>query len=221
MTICVKHHFLAGIAGLFVLCGAFLGCEREPAPRQVVQLTPEESFEQVAKLFRQSVETGPGGMPGGFFSQDAGGHSRLVVNNKVTHKLVPPSDAGDKYRGIITVTSRYDYSLQKSAEEEKSNEREDEDGNRNEFDSDTMDESDSDAEGIEILDPDLVTVPNAGGQLPDAPSEADLIARRSDEIVTDYELEYKNGRWVLKSSLDSNTERAIENAFNHALELQP
>src|SRR3990172_7278989 len=126
----VKHHFVAALAGLFLLGGAFLGCEREPAPRKVVQPTPEESFAQIAELFSQAVETGPGGMPGGFISsEEGGGHSRLLISNKVTRKLIPPTNATDKYRGVITVTSRYDYALQRPAEEEPSEDRHDKNEN--------------------------------------------------------------------------------------------
>jgi hypothetical protein len=138
----------------------------------------------------------------------------LAIRNEVTSELIPPSKEGEPYRGVITVTSQRDYSIQRAARgdspDDESVEKE-EDARRNQS---------SDGQGVNILDNDLVKAP-PDERRSDSGSSEGMVARLSDEDVSNYELEYENNRWVLKTKLDPDTELSIENAFNHVLSLQP
>jgi len=196
-----------------------VGCQQETAngvAASTQKVSPEESFQEIATLFAQSVQTGAGGMPGGFIAREEDGHSRLVIKNNVTNELIKPTKTGEPYRGVITVSSQYDYSLQRIAGSELEDER-----------GDDRDDADRDSErrgwddgGARILDDDLIKRPSTNRKPESQPSE-DIIARRSDEVVSKYELEYVDGRWELKTPLNPDTEQAIANAFNHILSLQP
>jgi hypothetical protein len=204
---------LLGMAAAVLLC---TGCQQESDSQATAarkQVTPEESFKEIATLFAQSVQTGAGGMPGGFIAQEEDGHSRLVIKNDVKSQFIPPAKDGEPYRGIITVTSQYDYSLQRivgSSEQEKGRDEENGDAERRGWDD----------QGGNILDNDLIKRPSKTRRAESEPAE-DIIARRSDEDVKQYELEYVDSRWVLKTPLNPDTERSIENAFDHILSLQP
>jgi hypothetical protein len=216
----LNHVFSTAFLGMVAAGLLCAGCRQESATEATAarrQASPEQSFNEIAKLFAQSVQTGAGGMPGGFIAREEDGHSRLVIKNDVKHELVPPTKEGEPYRGVITVTSQYDYSLQRIAGSGAQ-------GDEREADRD--EEGDGSERGgwndgeTNILDNDLVKKP-ANGRRPESEPSEDIIARRSDEVVSKYDLEYENNRWVLKTPLNPETERSIENAFNHILSLQP
>jgi hypothetical protein len=209
---------LTATVALGMLCS---GCRQEPAavpPGEARhQASPEESFEEIADVFAKSVQTGAGGMPGGFVAQEEDGHSRLVIRNEVTHHLFPPKKEGDNYRGTITVTSQYDYSIQKTVEEGDSE-------NAAKQQEEPQRKSWEENDGVNVIDNDLVKAPSnstSNGARPNNGPAEDLIARRSDEDVRTYKLEYEKNRWVLKTKLDPETEQSIANAFDHVLSSQP
>lgn len=215
---CIKNHFptvLVVVSSLVLLCS---GCRRETAADRAGAArhrpTPEESFEEIAGQFARSIQTGAGGVDGGFLVRDEDGHSRLAIRNEVTHELIPPSEEGEPYRGVITVTSERDYAIQRvtgnDTSEDKPSER-DEDAQRGQS---------TDDQGVDIFDEDLVNAPTANRHA-GAEKPGDLVTRLSDEDVKQYELQYENNRWVLKTQLDPDTESSIENAFNHILSVQP
>jgi outer membrane lipoprotein-sorting protein len=214
----VINHFsviLLGMSAFVLLCsGCQQGSATDPSQAAKKQVSPEESFEEIASQFARSMQTGVGGVDSGFIVRQEGGHSRLAIRNEVTSELIPPSKEGEPYRGVITVTSQRDYSIQRAARgdspDDESVEKE-EDARRNQS---------SDGQGVNILDNDLVKAP-PDERRSDSGSSEGMVARLSDEDVSNYELEYENNRWVLKTKLDPDTELSIENAFNHVLSLQP
>lgn len=219
---------LAVIAtGMLVAGLANSGCShRESVPAahgaaggRRVATSPEKSFEQVADLFSRAIDTGLGGIASGFVSSQEGGRSRLAISNEVTHEFFPLTKEGETYRGVITVTSRYDYSLRKLAGDVQTEEKPSDQRDRQPS-SDSGDYTLGDGAGLDIIDEDLMIAPGNDRQSEPGPSQ-DMIARRSDEVVKQYELRYENGRWVLKTELDPESERSIENAFQHALSAQP
>ena len=168
----------------------------------------------ISDLFTRAIQTGAGGVPGGFIVREEDGHSRLAIRNEVTHKLIPPSKEGDSYRGVITVTSQRNYSIQRSARNDSSGDKSgDQNGNNRRVIS-------QDDDGVNVYDGDLVKAP-AKERSTDSGQSDEMIARLSDEDVRDYQLVYENNQWVLKTALDPETEQSIESAFNHALSLQP
>jgi hypothetical protein len=214
-----KNHFptvLWGTLAVGLLCSS---CQQQsatgPAGAARHQVSPEASFEQISSLFARSVQTGAGGVDGGFIARREDGHSRLAIRNEVTHQFFPPTKEGEPCRGVITVTSQYDYSIQRIAgngeAEDKPTEGDEGTQRRRSADDD---------EGVDVIDRNLVKSPG-NGRRSDSEESEDMIARLSDEDVSKYELEYVDNRWVLKTALDPDTERSIENAFNHALSLQP
>ena len=78
---------------------------------------------------------------------------------------------------------------------------------------------DDENSGIEILDSDLVS--QAPAESSRSPKEVEKItSRKKDEESRQYELIYENGRWDLKTKLDLETERMIQDAFQRALRTQ-
>jgi hypothetical protein len=176
---------------------------------------PEESFELILETFRRGIE----GVKVGFVARREGGHSMMSGDNKVSHKLIPPTKEGDPYKAIITVESKSSYSLQRTtpAETDRENNKP---GNQ---DSQSGIAGD-DPVGIDILDSDLVGKPAdaASSTRPSQPvADTTTVARRPQSPVTkSYELQYENGRWALMSELDPETEQGIKNAFDHAFKTQ-
>jgi hypothetical protein len=188
------------------------------ADRPLAQSTPEESFRRVADTIRRSIDTDASGTPAGFLYHDQGGHSSLSIRNEVTDKLVPPSKEGEPYRGTITVTSHFSYSMRISPADSGGEKSEGSSQDKSGADQGGLTDESED-EGVEILDSDLLAAAKkSDSQPPTQPEE--VVARRSDEDVRNYELAYENNRWVLKTELDPKTEQSIQYAFQHALEVQ-
>jgi len=216
---CVKYHFAAALLGISIVALMCSGCRQEttatnPPVTAKHEVSPQQSFEEIANLFAESIQTGAGGVDAGFIVKKSDGHSRLAIRNDVTHEFIPPTQEGEPYRGVITVTSQRDFSIQRIAHNGNS-------------DADARDENQGsqrrrsgDSDGVNVIDPDLVQAP-AIDRRPEPEETEDLIARHTDEDVRQYELEYLNNRWVLKTELDPETERSIAFAFNHILSLQP
>jgi hypothetical protein len=180
--------------------------------------SPEESFESIVETFRRGVAE----IPIGFVLRDSSGHSRMTGENKVSHELIPPANEGDPYKGIITVESKSQYSIQRStSEDDDEAESDEQSSNQN---ADTFAALDEES-GAEILDPDLISTAGAGGQVrptvPESPEKTQpTVARKKDEQKRQYELVYEGGKWVLTTKLDPETEQSIQNAFDRALKTQ-
>jgi hypothetical protein len=172
---------------------------------------PEESFEFIVETFRRGVED----IPIGFVIHEAGGHSRMTGTNEVSHELIRPAKKDDRYRAVITVESQWNYSIQRSKEPDES----DGDDPANEGAGNL---SQSEASDAQILDPALVGTQDEGSR--PASGNADntdiTVTRKAERQVRTYNLVYENGRWVLTTKLDPNTEKSIQYAFDRALETQ-
>jgi hypothetical protein len=200
----------------------FFGCDQKAtpvvqpaAPRVSADPTPEEKFDYIVETFRRGVED-----PNIFFRvAREGGHSMLAGQNAVTHELIKPAKEGEPYRGIITVTSESRYSIERSSDRAEEKARQEQAPNQN-SESPLGDLNPSD--GIDILDSDLAGQPSASGpsSRPNAVTSDSTVARRRDQSDRKYELEYHEGRWVLLTKLDPETEQGIQHAFDHALKTQ-
>jgi hypothetical protein len=199
------------------------GCQQQsvspiqPAgPKTSANPTPEESFELIAETFRRGIEARAIGFR---LPTREGGHSMMAGSNEVTHELIRPVKEGEPYKGIITVVSKSQYSIQRSADRQEESNKEKE-ANRQEAES-PLDGA-GNPNGVGILDPSLVSTSstNSSPSRADSTAGENAVTRRSNESDRKYELIYKDGRWSLVTELDPETEQSIQYAFDHALKTQ-
>lgn len=200
--------FLAALGS----CLASLSCNRgdsnpsQAAGTKSAKPAPEESLDLIMATFRRRMEE----TPIGFVVADGNGRSTLIGTNKVSCEVLRPANPSDPYKAVVTVVSRSTYSIKRT----KDNPQE-EGGPKSKDDASVVG-------GEEFVST------NAGGQAPAEPvaggesakSSDDVVARRPDEEVRKYELLHRNGKWVLTTELNKETEQSIQNAFNSALAVQ-
>lgn len=215
---------LAFLAALFAVISGGSGCREQPVRSGPVATrataakpSPEESFELIVETFRRGVEE----VPIGFVVRDSSGHSRMSGKNEVRHELLPPANDGDAYKGIITVESKSQYSIQRSTSEEDNAENDEQSSDQS---ADAFAKLDEES-GVEILDPELISSARTGGQDRQAAPQSSTktqpkVNRQIDAQKREYELVYKSGKWVLTTKLDPKTEQSIQNAFDRALKTQ-
>jgi hypothetical protein len=207
------------LSASLVLAGT-VGCQPDsPAGSTagVPRVSPEESFNEIARVMTKAVGTGAGGVPSGFVSSDEDSRSRFVVNNEVTSQLIPPTNGSSNYRGTITVTSRSYYSFRhaEGAKGEGGKEPMAEAGGE---DFNILGESVAADEFGATNDGLISAAPTAEGETPGKSSER--VEFREDKDVRTFELVYENGRWVLKTPPNPETEQAVIKAFDYALSQQ-
>ncbi len=224
----LRQHALASILGGSALLGfAILGCQKHPtAPPHQVDTRPAavQSFDEIAQVVKSALETGGvGGVQGGFVDEKGNARSQFSVHNNVTSELIPPTDGSDAYRAKITVKSKTTYSLRHIPDTEKKDSDQDNKKNNKGQDSgaNPMDDTpQTGPNGVEVLDPGLVSSPAKSKPLPGNKVD-NSVSRLADEESRTYDLAYENGRWVLKTELDPKTEQSVSNAFKFALAQQP
>jgi hypothetical protein len=203
----------AGIVSAAVTC---TGCKEKAAttrinptaPVPLKPTTPEESLQVILDTFKRGIED----VQAGFVAAEQNGHTMLTTTNKVTHEIFPPAGENEPYRANIIVTSTSRFSMQRSESEEEKDRKKDKESQK----SGSTDLSDPSAD------------PNdAGIDLPSSiPNKSRInvndgeVARIPDESKRVYELVYKDGRWTLVTELNKDTEKSIQNAFQHALATQ-
>ena len=210
-------------AGAFVLGLATLGCERSGSRSKQADVRPpaEKSFDEIAQIIKGALETGGGGMQGGFVDNKGNARSQFSVHNDVTSQLIAPTDGSEAYRAKITVKSRTTYSLRRIPDGEKNSDQDKKKSNGQDSGTNPADDTPKvGSNGVEILDQDTVSSSKGGRPLPGSHPEG-AVSRLADEDSRTYELAYENSRWVLKSELDPKTEQSVSNAFKYALSLQP
>lgn len=190
------------------------GCNRHSANGKstVATPTPEVQFSRILEAFRRSVED----QPVGFVVNDGGNRSTLFGTNKVTSKLIPPVSSDDHYKAVITVSSESHYSLRRTKNPAEEAEREQNAKNQ----SSSALTNPKDKKGIGILEPDL-----AGKASSDPPKtvpkstqpDEEVVTRRPDGAVRNYELSHDGDRWEAVTTLDQKTEKAIKFAFDEAI----
>jgi hypothetical protein len=194
---------------------ACISCIRSDSAHKDASAKPakpaaEESFDFVMETFRRRMED----TPIGFVVSDGTGRSTLTGTNKVSYELIRPATPSDPYKAIVTVVSRSSYSIKRT----KVNPQ-DEGRDKNSKD-DSSATSGDDAKS-EFISANPNSQPPAEATKPAGGAPADeLVARRPDEEVRKYELLYKDGRWVLTTQLNKETEQSIQNAFDSALAVQ-
>jgi hypothetical protein len=202
-----------------VLAAAGAGCRREQAPQAdatASRPTPEASFAAIAKIITDGIEIS-GSDRSQTGAEEIGARGRFAVYNTVASKLIPPATPSDPYRGTITVTSKSVYSLRRTAEDEDKKKKEEEEAAAEANRFSLLDEEDD--SGFEVMDSDLVSASPEGSH--DQKQAKPSVIRQADEDVRTYDLVYRDGRWVLVTELDPETEQSIKKAFDRALRVQP
>lgn len=213
-----RNGTLFGWVGWGLLSAVVLtaGCDNAGKPSTLVvpsKPAPEASFDVIMETLKRRIQD----VPGGFMAPKAGGHSRLIASNTISSELVPPAKEGDPYRAIVTVVSSSRYSLQRAVGDTSDDSQESDEQGR----SNSLEDPSGLGAGVEIVDPGLVAPSVGGGERRDSPATTEtIVARRVDEEVKKYELEYNDGRWALLTKPDPDTERSIQSAFDEALATQ-
>jgi hypothetical protein len=203
----IARYALAAIIAAWLVAP---GCQKKAAvpataSTAVKQATPEESFALIIETFRRGVED----VPIGFMVHDESGRQTLMTGrNEVSHELIKPAKEGDPYKAIITVKSQSHYSLQQSQPSTPSASTS----------QPANDQSADDGSGVEVIDPSVVTTPNANQ--PKFDPKAKPVAQQQESHEQKYELVYENGRWKLITKLDPKIEGAIQLAFDRAIDSQ-
>ena len=181
---------------------AILGCQQHAAsPSHQSRHAPRGGTElrRNSPCRQSALETGAGGVQGGFVDDKGNARSQFSVHNDVKSEIIPPTAPSESYRAKITVTSRTTYSLRRIPDSEKKNNDQDSKKKSNGQDSGSNPADDAPKtgpNGVEVLDQDLVSTskgkPLPGGKLDDA------VSRLADEESRTYDLAYENGHWALK-----------------------
>jgi hypothetical protein len=195
------------------------GCNQHASagkPTAVAKSTPEERFQRIVESIRHKID----GQPFGFVVADGGTRTTMLGSNKVSSKLIPPENAGDHFKAIITVETESHYSLRRS-KNSNTEETERDQNARNQNQKVLADPKEK--KGIGILEPDLAGNPRSDtsqtAPKPSQPGE-DTVTRRPDDEVRKYELVDNGDHWVLVTKLDPKTEQSIQFAFDDALARQ-
>src|SRR6476661_2703028 len=77
---------------------------------------PEESFETIMEMFHRRMEE----TPIGFVVNDSNSRSTLTGKNEVSHELIKPTNPGEPYKAVVTVTSQSRYWIARTKETDDS-----------------------------------------------------------------------------------------------------
>lgn len=197
-----------GIAAVCVSCNRHGDTSGSAVVSKSTKPAPEESFDRVMETFHRRMEE----TPIGFVIADGSGRSTFSGTNKVTEELIRPATPNDPYKAVVTVVSRSNYSIKRVKE---SDDPRDKKTARDETAAQGRADVTTETSSTSASQPADAAKNSASGKPAD-----DFIARRPDEEVRKYELLYKDGRWVLITALNRETEQSIQNAFNSALAAQ-
>jgi hypothetical protein len=221
-----KRIVLSGLLSAVVLGLVCIGCQQSSSTKvsQSGDARPpaEQSFDEISQIIKSALETGAGGVQGGFVSEQANARSHFSVHNDVTSAIIRPTSPSEPYRATITVTSHTTYSIRHIPEvEKKSGDKEKKNGGQ-EPGTNPLDETQGNGSSTSSTDSgEDPLVMSSKGTRPLLSRPEDAVARRADDEDRTYDLVYENGRWTLKTQLDLKTEQAVKNAFDYALKLQP
>lgn len=214
---CTRFLLLSVAAGIVSVSVACAGCKEKSAttrinptaPVPLKPTTPEESLQVIMDTFKRGIED----VQAGFVATEENGHTMLTTTNKVTHEIFPPAGENEPYRANIIVTSTSRFSMQRSEtdEEEKATKKDKE--SQKSASTDLSDPSADPSEtGLEFA-----SSSPTKGRMNVNEGEVAQVPDNSERV---YELVYKDGRWTLVTELDKDTEKSIQNAFQHALATQ-
>lgn len=208
------------LAALFLLIAICGGCDRDTQGGANSSINgkpdPRESFQRIIDSFRRTVED----QPVSFVASEGGSRSTMVGTNKVTSEIVPPTTQSDPYKAIVKVTSQSQYSLRRSKNGTEENEHDPNGKSQTKNPLDDQAEKAGFSKAKSNPDHDATKEKNdKAGSKSNQPNE-EIVTRRPDVQVRQYELIYENGRWRLVTQLNPKTEKSIQFAFDQALASQ-
>jgi len=205
-------------AVLVCLLGACASCTHQSAAtttagaKKHAKPSPEESFQAIIDTFRRRMEESPIG----YVVNNANGRSSMTGANKVSYELMPPKTENEPYKATITVKSQFRYSVKVSSEtpEEPAHEK---NANRNDR---LM--PDKDQKGSEPFEPGVgkSSTESSKSAAPATHPTEQVLSPKPDVEERKYDLLYQDGRWILVTELNKETEQAVQNAFKSAFETQ-
>jgi hypothetical protein len=208
----VRYVSFAATACLLATC---ISCNHsggsQAAARAHVKPGPKESFQVIMETFKRRMED----TSVGFVVNNANGRSSLTGQNKVDYELIEPKTASDPYKAIVKMTtqSRYSVKLQSDVPDESAREKNAKKEER------LLPEKNK--KGEEPFDPSLGKGSNENSKPATTSTHpTEQVIPHEDHEERKYELVYQDGRWVLVTELNKETEQAVQNAFKSALETQ-
>lgn len=209
--------FVVMLCGVTVLVSSCNQNQRAPdSHAKPVKPSPEEAYKVIIETFRRRMLD----TPLGFVIDDPTGRSTLTGSNSVEDELITPTSKDQPHRAVLTVTTESRYSLRRIKEGEEKADQDKAGGTKSAND----DSAGRDAD--ELLARESTSVTNTptepGKNATNAtPAKEDVLQPLEPAAdVRKYELQYKDGRWVLVTELDKMTELSIKNAFDSALATQ-
>lgn len=209
-----------GWAALPLAVACFVGCETDHGPvlagnqggqEQSSQRTPEESFQNIVSTLKRAISD----QPQALVSSTDSGYSRLQYHRELEHKLTPPSEEGDRYKGTITMITDFSYRFRPADESDPDDDEAEEKSGSKESEGD-FDIGDPGGDPLGGLGSDI-NIPSD--------SEDEFVPRSAGAETEDtetktYEFEYRDDRWVLVTRIDPAEEQFASNAFEYALKHQ-
>jgi hypothetical protein len=201
---------LACMVGVIASCNRQSAATSQAAAKKHAKPGPEESFQTIMDTFRRRMEE----TPVLFVVNNPNGRTSMTGTNKVSSEVFPPKAEGDPYKATIMVHSESRYSVRVTENAEESGQ------DKNSGKSDHM-LPDKDQKGKDTLDQfSSKGSSDSGKSTGSTPHAAEQVLGHPDVEDHKYDLVYQDGRWVLVTELNKETEQAIQNAFKSALDTQ-
>lgn len=153
--------------------------------------------------------------PVGFVVNNSNGRSSLTGQNKVEYELIEPKTESDPYKAVVKVSTRSRYSVKVQTEVPDESARE-----KNAKKGDLL-PPEKNAKGQEPFDPTLGKASADDAKSAQVPTHtSEQVIPHEDNEVRKYDLLYQDGKWILVTELNKETEQAVQNAFKTALDTQ-
>lgn len=204
----------AVFAVLACLVAVVASCSNESAATQAAAKKhakpgPEESFQVIMDTFRRRMEE----TPVLFVVNNPNGRTSMTGTNKVSSEVFPPKSDGEPYKATITVHSESRYSVKVTSEAPEDS------GHEKSSKGDRL-SSDKDQKGSDSFDQFSTKGVGDSKSSGQATRASEQVLPHADVEERKYDLVHQDGRWVLVTELNKETEQAIQNAFKSALETQ-
>jgi hypothetical protein len=201
---------LACLVGVIASCNHQSAATSQAAAKKHAKPGPEESFQTIMDTFRRRMEE----TPVMFIVNNPNGRTSMTGTNKVSSEVFPPKAEGDSYKATISVHSESRYSVKVSETTDDSSH------DKNNGKSDRM-LPDKDQKGNDALDQfSTKGSSDSSKSAGSSPHTTEQVLGHPDVEDHKYDLVYQDGRWVLVTELNKETEQAIANAFKSALDTQ-
>jgi hypothetical protein len=173
--------------------------------------SPEEIYGEIITLFRREVEG---------VTTDTSSSKGAVLTHKIERKvkdeLIPPAAPADNYKARITVDTRLNSTFRSTADDKEDEDEKEQKANATGQGGIEEPFSYTDPPLPEDLDESLATkLRTSQGRLKELVKP--VLSKRVNEYEDTYELEFKDGRWILAQN---SQERFIQAIFDYVLNRQ-